>query len=51
MGVRIAKTGLHLGGSMINYLFFDGHVKAYRPSDINADPKGNWGFLPGVGDG
>ncbi len=44
------QSGEHMGGSLLNYLFFDGHVKAYTPSIPNGDRKAYWGFLPGKGD-
>lgn len=50
VGVRIGKAGLHLGGTVINYLFFDGHVKGYQPKIINSRPDYYWGFLPNIGD-
>lgn len=50
IGIQLQKktTGVHLGGSVCNYLFFDGHVKGYVPEAVN-DPKLYWGFLPGKG--
>lgn len=44
------QNGEHNNGALLNYLFFDGHVKGYAPLNINRDLKGRWGFLPGNGD-
>lgn len=44
------KTGEHLGGTVLNYLFFDGHVAGLKPDVVNGDAKNRWGFLPDKGD-
>ncbi|MCE5322019.1 prepilin-type N-terminal cleavage/methylation domain-containing protein [bacterium] len=43
-------TGTHKGGKVMNYLFFDGHVKNMNPKIARSDPHGLWGYLPGLGD-
>lgn len=50
IGVRLTKTGVHLNGTIANYLFFDGHVKGYDPMIINNRPRHYWAFLAGKGD-
>lgn len=52
MGIRLQKDdlGIHLNGSVSNYLFFDSHVKAYNPATVNSNPRLYWGFLAGKGD-
>lgn len=45
MGIRLAKSGVHLNGSVASYLFCDGHVKGWRPSEINANPSEHWEYL------
>lgn len=44
-----SSTCIHLNGTVCNYLFFDGHVKAYAPDKVNSNPKYYWGFLAGKG--
>ncbi|MCE5324385.1 prepilin-type N-terminal cleavage/methylation domain-containing protein [bacterium] len=49
-GIRLAKAGVHLSGTVLDYLFFDGHVKSYQPKIVNSKPEYYWGYLAGVGD-
>lgn len=44
------KQGEHLNGTVLNYLFFDGHVDGTVPDFLNKDVRNRWGFLPGRGD-
>lgn len=43
-----AKNGVHLAGTVCNYLFFDGHVKGISPSQMASKPKYYFAYLPGV---
>ena len=42
-------NGVHLGGTVCNYLFFDGHVKGLPPSQIRQRPKYYLAYLKGKG--
>lgn len=41
------ENGVHLAGTVCNYLFFDGHVKGMPPSQIAKRPKFYLAYLPG----
>lgn len=45
IGIGLIKTGVHLGGTVAVYLFFDGHVKGIDPHIVNADADRYWRFL------
>lgn len=49
VGVCLGSTGLHLSGTVANYLFFDGHVKSYKPKIVSSNVKNYWAYLQGKG--
>lgn len=42
-------NGVHLGGTVCNYLFFDGHVKGISPDQIKQRPYHYCAYLAGKG--
>ena len=44
-----SETGVHLGGAVCNYLFFDGHVKGLPPSQVTQKLTHYFAYLQGKG--